>query len=267
MLAHSRRKMDSTSQPGVAQAGVASAIRQFWSEQAARKGAITATGSLLAALWEFVRDSTPARQRQRFGDADYDWDYRVNTTSGAMAWRDRLLGVFHSPYQPTDPALFREMLDALAEQARISLSDFTFVDLGSGKGRTLLMASDYPFRRILGVELLPSLHRLAQENLRAYKSDSQKCFTLEAVCGDATTFALPEEPLVIYLFNPFPEPGMRRFLLGLQQSLEARPRAVYVLYHNPQLEPVLSECAGLRKIGGTHQYSLFAGGSKAGGKR
>src|SRR5579863_4590016 len=205
MLAHSRRKMDSTSQPGLAQAGVASAIRQFWSEQAARKGAITATGSLLAALWEFVRDSTPARQRQRFGDADYDWDYRVNTTSGAMAWRDRLLGVFHSPYQPTDPALFREMLDALAEQARISLSDFTFVDLGSGKGRTLLMASDYPFRRILGVELLPALHQIAEENLKKYSSESQKCFQLESICADAIDFPFPAEPTLLYLFNPFPE--------------------------------------------------------------
>src|SRR5579863_4117638 len=127
MLAHSRRKMDSTSQPGLAQAGVASAIRQFWSEQAARKGAITATGSLLAALWEFVRDSTPARQRQRFGDADYDWDYRVNTTSGAVGWRDRLLGVLYSPYQPTEPALFHEILSELSQQTKLNFADFTFL--------------------------------------------------------------------------------------------------------------------------------------------
>src|SRR5579863_5704533 len=200
MLALSRRKMDSSSQPGVLLAA-----RQYWSEQAARMGAIAATRSLLGALWEFLRDSTPARQRQRFGDADYDWDYRVNTTSGAVAWRDRLLGVFHSPYQPTDPALFREMLDALAEQARISLSDFTFVDLGSGKGRTLLMASDYPFRRILGVELLPALNRLARQNLAQYKSASQKCFSLESICADAAEFNFSAGPLLIYLFNPFPE--------------------------------------------------------------
>src|SRR5579863_963805 len=266
MLALSRRKMDSSSQPGVLLAA-----RQYWSEQAARMGAIAATRSLLGALWEFLRDSTPARQRQRFGDADYDWDYRVNTTSGAVGWRDRLLGIFHSPYQPTEPALFREMLDGLAQQAGASMGDFkfsnfTFVDLGSGKGRTLLMASDYPFRRILGAELLPALDRLAQENLRVYRSDSQKCFALEAVCADATTFVLPEEPLVIYLFNPFPEAGLRRFVSGLERSLQVKPREVYLLYHNPQLEPVLNECAELRKTGGTHQYSLYAAGRQWAGR-
>ena len=52
---------------------------------------------LLRVLAEFVRDSTPERLRQRYGDADYDWDHRVNTTSAAVGWRDRLLGVFHSP--------------------------------------------------------------------------------------------------------------------------------------------------------------------------
>jgi SAM-dependent methyltransferase len=236
---------------------------QWWAYAAAYEGRIAATRRLVGVLWEFARDSTPERLRQRYGDADYDWDYRVNTTSAAVGWRDRLLGMFHSAYQPTEPAAFREMLDAVQQapgpgQTTLNFRDFTFVDLGSGKGRTLLMASDYPFRRILGVELLPSLHEIAQENLRKYKSESQKCFTFEAICADATTFSFPEEPLVIFLFNPFPESGMRQVFANLQQSLRAHPRSVYVLYHNPLLEHVLSENVGLRKIAGAHQYSLFS---------
>ena len=172
---------------------------------ASRKGSLAATRTLFAELWEFFRDSTPSRRRQRFGDAEYDWDYRVNTTSGAVRWRERLLGVFHSAYQPTEPAVFHEMLAALRDAATTNFADFTFIDLGSGKGRTLLMASDYPFRRVLGVELLPALNRIAQENLAKYKSKSQKCFSLESICADASTFPLPEEPLVIYLFNPLLE--------------------------------------------------------------
>jgi SAM-dependent methyltransferase len=236
---------------------------QWWAYAAAYEGRIAATRRLVGVLWEFARDSTPERLRQRYGDADYDWDYRVNTTSGAVGWRDRLLGMFHSAYQPTEPAAFHEMLDAVQQtpgpgQTTLNFRDFTFVDLGSGKGRTLLMASDYPFRRIVGVELLPSLHEIAQENLRKYKSESQECFTFEAICADATTFSFPEEPLVIFLFNPFPESGMRQVFANLQQSLRAHPRSVYVLYHNPLLEHVLSENVGLRKIAGAHQYSLFS---------
>jgi len=234
------------------------AARRYWSDLAARTGPLAATRALAATLWEFLRGSTPARLRQRYGDADYDWDYRVNTTSAAVGWRDRLLGAFHSPYQPTEPALFHEMLDALARDFRLNFGDFTFLDLGSGKGRTLLMASDYPFRRIVGVELLSALNRIAQDNLRLYQNESQKCFALESVCADATTFPFPDGPLVVYLFNPFPESGLRRVVACLEQSLHANPRPAYVVYHNPLLEHVLIENGLLHKVSGTHQYSVFA---------
>ena len=210
------------------------------------------------AIWEFLLDSTPSRRRSRFGDADYDWDYRVNTTSGAVGWRDRLLGVFHSSYQPTERDLFHEMLDTLAQHADIDFQEFMFVDLGSGKGRALLMASDYPFRRIIGVELLPSLHQIARQNVAQYHSDKQRCFAIESICADATSFHLPDGPLVIYLFNPFPEAGLRRAVTNLEETLAAKPRPVYVVYHNPQLEAVLVQSSSIRRVAGTHQYSIFA---------
>jgi hypothetical protein len=241
---------------------------QWWTYAARYEGYLRATRRLLGVLWEFARDSTPERRRLRFGDADYDWDHRVNTTSGAVGWRDRLLGMFHSEYQPTAPEAFHEMLDELQQRLQqklqetpsstaLTLRDFTFIDLGSGKGRTLLMASDYPFRRIVGVELLHSLHQIAEENLRLYKNEAQKCFALESMCADATAFPLPNDPLVIFLFNPFPESGMRQVVANLEQSLRAHPRPVYVLYHNPLLEHVLSNGTLLRKIVGAQQYSLF----------
>jgi hypothetical protein len=235
------------------------AARNYWADETTRRGRLAATRSLLRLLWEFARDSTPARLRQRYGDVDYDWDHRVNTTSAAVGWRDRLLGAFHSPYQPTEPELFHEILAALREQLtqnRLDFPQFTFLDLGSGKGRTLLMASHCPFQRIIGVELLPALDQIARQNLKQYNSDEQKCFVLEAICGDATTFALPDEPLVIYLFNPFPESGLQRFAANLTESLRAHPRPIYLLYHNPLLEHVL-ERVPLQKVAGTQQYSVF----------
>ena len=245
---------DSSSSP---QPSVSRSTLRWCKNVAGQEGRIVATRKLLAALWEFARDSTPERQRQRYGDADYDWEHRVNTTSAAVSWRDRLLGVFHSPYQPTESALFHEMLEALREQTHLDFRDFVFLDLGSGKGRTLLMAADYPFRRIVGVELLPALHQAAQQNLRKYRSESQKCFALEALCADATEFSFPAEPTVLYLFNPFPETGLKRMIANLEQSLREHPRAVYVLYHNPLLEQVLRESAALKKIRGTHQYAIY----------
>ena len=243
--------MDSTRSPRILPAA-----RKYWTDSVGRCGLIRGSWEFLRTLWEFLLDSTPSRLRSRFGDADYDWDFRVNTTSGAVGWRDRLLGVFHSPYQPTERELFREMMEELAKH--IDLSQFTFVDLGSGKGRTLLMASDYPFRRILGVELLPSLNGIAQQNLEKYQSESQKCFAIESICADATTFVLPAVALIIYLFNPFPESGLKRALRNLQVSLSEHPRPMYVVYHNPQLQSTLKETGRWRQISGTHQYSIFS---------
>jgi SAM-dependent methyltransferase len=229
------------------------AARKWWRERTAQTGVRRAGRELVAELWEFLRDSTPERRRQRYGDMEYDWEYRVDTTSATVSWRDRLLGVFHSPYQPTEPALFREMMDGLG----IEFERYTFIDLGSGKGRTLLMASEYPFRRILGVELLPELHRVAEENARILH-ERTRCREIETVCGDATEFAFPPEPLVLYLFHPLPEAGLVRVMQNLERSLRESPRAVRVVYHNPLLERVLANSPTLRKATATQQYAIYA---------
>ncbi len=236
-----------------------STIHHWWRENSARDGFFPTSKRFVSALWEFVRESTPARRRQRYGDVEYDWDFRVDTTGATVGWRDRLLGHFHSPYQPTEPALFHEMLASLIQASpKIDFREFTFIDIGSGKGRALLMAADYPFRRVLGIELLPALHRVAQENIKKYKSDSQQCFAIECLLADAGEFAFPPEPTVLYLFNPLPESGLAKLVSNIEHSLRKHPRPVFVLYHNPLLEPLLARSAAFKRIEGTLQYSIFS---------
>jgi len=215
---------------------VVAAARQYWRDLCARSGSRAATIGLIQAIWSFVRNSTPERQRLLYGDFDFDWEHRVNTMSGGVGWRERLLGELHSLYQPTEPAAFHEMMQTLRNIALLDFSEVVFMDLGSGKGRTLMMASDYPFQRIIGVELLPALNQVAQENLARYQNNSQKCFAIESVCADASSFPLPAAPLVLYMFNPFPELSLRRVLSHVVEDLDGNPRPVYVLYHNPVQE-------------------------------
>jgi SAM-dependent methyltransferase len=213
---------------------------------------------LLQNFSGFLRDSMPDRARQRYGDMDYDWEHRVNTTSGTVGWRARLLGMFHSPYQPTDPALFREMMACLP----LDFSAFTFVDIGSGKGRTLLLASEYPFRKIVGIELIEELHRAAEQNIRAWHSSAQPssilCSQLEAVLGDAREFEFPEEPLVLYFFNPLPERALSDVTERLKNSLARAPRPVWIVYHNPLLERVLEGSNLFIRVGGTEQFAIYS---------
>jgi hypothetical protein len=228
-------------------------LRGWWREQARKNGSASAASLLARNLWSFVRESTPERRRQRYGDMDYDWENRVNTTSGTVGWRARLLGLFHSPYQPTEPALFCDMMASLPIEFEAS----TFIDLGSGKGRTLLMASEYPFLKIVGVELIAELHRAAEENIRVYHSATKRCSQIEAFCMDACDFVFPKTPLLLYFFNPLPEAGLRRVIRNLERSLEQSPRPVWIVYHNPLLDAVIAESPWLERAKVTPQYSLY----------
>lgn len=230
------------------------ALVRWWRENLPRLGLTRASGMFLGEMWEFLREATPGRRKQRYGDIDFDWDYRVDTTSANVSRRADLLAVLTGHrYQPSDPALFHESIGSL----EIDYGQFQFIDLGSGKGRTLLMASEYPFRRIVGVEAVPALHRVALENIRKYKSSTQKCFELLSVCGDARDFQFPPSPLVLFLFNPLPEPGLRTVVANLTRSVQERPRPVYVVYHNPILEHVLAVDGGLRRLRGNLRYEIY----------
>ncbi len=228
-------------------------IAEWWRDHRTHHTTFATARDFVRKLWDFARASTPEQRRRRFGDVDFDFDYRVNTTAGTLSWRDRLIGAFTSEYQATDPALFDEMLRALG----IDFHSFTFIDLGSGKGRALLMAAEYPFQRIIGVELLPTLHRIAEENVRAYRSASQQCFDIETICADAADFVFPDQPLVVYLFNPFIESQLGKVVARLESSIVQHPRPVCFVYHNPRLHEVFTRSGTFKKLGGTHQYFVF----------
>lgn len=234
-------------------------MSEWWSSQLRARGFWGAGRQLLRELWEFARDSTPERRRSRYGDMDYDWEQRVDTTSGTVGWRERLLGQFHSLYQPSDPAMFREMMAALP----IDFQEFTFIDIGSGKGRTLLMASEYPLEKIVGVELLPQLHRIAEANIAglAARKPTAAVSRIESVCADAREFVFPDKPLVVYLFNPLPEAALRRVIQNLEDSWRKSPRTIWIVYHNPVMENVLVESPVMVKEARQQYCSLFRMGS------
>jgi SAM-dependent methyltransferase len=178
-----------------------------------------------------------------------------------------LTGITGRPYFATEPWLFEQIMQALAfsvQQSGVSpsvahgtLQDFTFIDLGSGKGRVLLMASDYPFKRIIGVEFMPELHRTAQKNIACYPNDREQCRQIETVCMDAREFQFPDGPLVVYLFNPFPESTFAQVLENLRLSVEQAPRPVYIAYRFTEFENLLAQADWLKKLAGTEQWAVY----------
>jgi SAM-dependent methyltransferase len=200
---------------------------QAWISDAIRnRGLIGALRSYAAGAAELLWELTPAHQKSRYGDIDYDFKHGVDTTWATVSLRTRLRELLSGgQYQPSEPALFHEILSSMP----VPVDGFTFIDLGSGKGRTLLMASEYPFRRVVGVEVLAELNDIAQQNIGRYRSEQQKCFNIESHAGDARSFEFPRDALVLYLFNPFPEYVLREVLTNLRGSVAAARREVYVI--------------------------------------
>lgn len=111
-------------------------------------------------------------------------------------------------------------------------SQTTFVDIGCGKGKAMLVASLFPFAKLEGVELSKKLVQECQENFDLASLQRRKIPDHEVVCSDALTYDFPETDLVVYLFNPFGRTVLKKVLFNLQQSIEAHQRKVVIIYCN-----------------------------------
>lgn len=96
------------------------------------------------------------------------------------------------------------------------------------------MASEYPFRRCLGVEIAPDLVEIARSNIRSYCNPDRCCADLSTIEGDAADFAFPERPSVVFLFNPFSHAVMARVAGNLERSYRCAPRPLILVHHHPR---------------------------------
>ena len=173
---------------------LASAVLR-WQRDSFRARGLSGSFRYLAEQFvECVKDSLPERRRSRFGDIDYDCDHAVDTTWARLPISVRLREVFSERlYQPTVEEEFAEIMQHLAT---VDFETFTFIDLGSGKGRALLLAAMYPFARIVGVEVQPELDAIARQNIERFDESGQQCRSIESVCADAREYEFPLTNLV-----------------------------------------------------------------------
>jgi SAM-dependent methyltransferase len=132
------------------------------------------------------------------------------------------------PYLAVPPEYFGNILVELP----IAHAEFTFIDVGSGKGRAVLIASRHPFKKVIGVELTHELNAVAERNLALFPASERRCLDVELRCIDAMEFEFPDTPVVLYLYHPFDEPLMSRFVDKIVAFHRERHRRAIVLYFN-----------------------------------
>lgn len=128
------------------------------------------------------------------------------------------------------------------------LSDFVFIDFGSGKGRALLLAAQYGFKRIIGIEFATELHGIAQRNIDAYLRQGTRPAQIELINQNALCYPIPDEKCVFYFFNPFGEQVLGEVMSNIEASHKRRPRKMYFLYVNPHGAHVLDNREFIRVV-------------------
>jgi SAM-dependent methyltransferase len=145
-------------------------------------------------------------------------------------------------YEATPPG----DVDRLLAAAQVVPERTTFVDVGSGMGRVVMIAARLPFKQIVGVEISPALHEVARENLATYERASQRCRDVRLVRADAADFAFPRGELAVYLYNPFRAPVLSAVLGRL---LGGPPRPLTLLYHTPVERATIEASGAFELIG------------------
>lgn len=130
---------------------------------------------------------------------------------------------------------------ALRDAPVCNYSDYTFIDIGSGKGRALFVAAEFPFRRVIGVEFATPLHQHALANIQRFNRRHQKSQTIESLNANAVEYEFPSDNLVLYFCNPFGPELMSRVLDNLTQSIERNPRHVIIVLLWPERSQQVSE--------------------------
>jgi SAM-dependent methyltransferase len=177
----------------------------------------------------------------------FDERYGVET-SGLIGGGDLATGhehdVFITAYAGIAPSRFQAAMERWrAELGGVRVEECSFVDLGCGKGRALLLGGELPFREAVGVELNPGLAEIAERNVAAWVAAGRARCPVRVVVGDATELELPDGPCVVFLYNSFAEPLVRRVAerLAARANDERGKRRVDLIYQNAEFGAVFVE--------------------------
>jgi SAM-dependent methyltransferase len=157
-------------------------------------------------------------------------DYRLGIDASGLIPIESLISQWTDchDYFPTSFTTFRAAMGAVKPRP----GEDVFLDYGSGKGRALVMAAHYPFRRIIGVEISAELNAAARANLDRC-APRLMCKDIDLWTGSAAEYPVPPEANVIFFYNPFHGSVLRQVLANLRASLDAHPRRLTVVYNNP----------------------------------
>ena len=134
------------------------------------------------------------------------------------------------------PARYRTIASLLAMTPMGS--EDVFYDIGVGMGRVACVAAQLPVKKVVGVEYSADLCTIARRNIQNLRGRISPVDIIEADAGALEYL----DGTVFWLFNPFGDVTMARFLGQVQQSLRTHPRRIRIILLNAQTAHVFEAC-------------------------
>jgi len=160
---------------------------------------------------------------------DIWFDIKHQTNTAAPVNQKQLFPVKYHAEQNRYVASTFEVLESALKfvSSEVNLPDCGFVDLGSGKGKALIVAARYSFKRIKGIEFSVKMHEAAVRNQRLLGISSQ----VELIHDSASNVEFLPDERVIYFFNSFTGDTLERCLRNIMSS--RRVESGIFIYVNP----------------------------------
>jgi predicted RNA methylase len=160
-----------------------------------------------------------------------DLQYGIDTSGYVPIGKilaDKSMAAKINPYGGSQPGIIRRALSTLGD-----IEDYALADIGCGKGRVTVIASEFPFKKVVGVELSAELAEIASVNASkvAAKFKHRPAITISR--GNALEFDVPKGNLVVYMYHPFQKELMSQMVKRLENALETGVTHLFVVYHNP----------------------------------
>lgn len=137
-------------------------------------------------------------------------------------------------YQATKERPFKNLMEIFSFP-----ENSVFVDLGSGKGKVLLMASAYAFKRVVGIEFASELCEIAKINISQFKKKIISEVNIEIIEADVAQYEIKDDENIFYIANFFDSTVMDKVLKNIEVSLQKKPRKLWLIYHNPLCREVV----------------------------
>ncbi len=128
-------------------------------------------------------------------------------------------------YGPVNAWAFRWLLKRL----RLSKT-LRFADLGSGLGRACILAAEYGFQKVTGVELAPELCVAARENVSSCSLPALNKSSIEIVQADVLEYCESTEDDVFFVYQAFSLEFLRAVCEKLAQRAVCQEKLLTLIY-------------------------------------